>query len=306
MDERDTEAALMYYHDLTIYLYFPEALPNVVFPNPKLLLDKLSLLISISFADAVDHLKRTLGIHVHHSTHKKLKIQGIFLRNLLTESLSQGFSKEFSADDFLKLMEYLFILSPLPLTGEYFLPCVLPTTTDLESLRASFKDKVDPLILTWNEKPLPQGHFPALVVNLLSRKYSPKLNLFPPQLDRPQFRNAICLSCTSLGGAVLLVDAIYWLEIFFTGPPNECCHIYQVIKDGIDAVVDKFHYMQSLKDPEERFYCPFCKKTDHFCHLSDDKTKLTCFEKYCYINETRQLPWFSLAVKGEFIVIFFY
>ena len=305
MDERDTEAGLMYYHDLTIYLYFPKVLPNVVFLNPKPLLDKLSLLISITFTDAVDHLRRTLDIHVDLDTHEKLKTQGIFSRNILTESLSQGFSKEFSADDFLKLMEYLLILSPLSQTGEYFLPCVLPTTTDLLSLRASFNNNVDPLILTWNEKPLPQGLFPALVVNLLSRKYSPKFNLLPSRSDRPQFRNAISLSCTSLGGALLLVDAIYWLEIFFTGPPHECYRIYKVIKDCVDAVVDKFHYMQSLKDPEERFRCPFCEKTDHFCHLSDDKTKLTCFEKYSFINEARQLPWFSSEVKSKFIVMLF-
>ena len=298
MDEGDVHAALMYYHDLTIYLYFPEVLPNVVFLNPKPLLNKLSLLISISFADTVDHLKRILGIRVHHNTHEKLKIQGIFSRNLLTESLSQGFSREFSADDFLKLMEYLFILSPLPQTGEYFLPCVLPTTTDLESLRASFKDKVDPLILTWNEKPLPQGLFPALIVSLLSRNCSPKFYLSTPRSDDLQFRNAICLECRSFAGAVLLVDGIYWLELFYTGPPNKCYHIYEAVKEGIKAVVNKFHYMQSLADPEERFHCPFCKLSEHFCHLTEDKTKLICFKNYSSVHKERQLPWFTPEVKG--------
>ena len=300
MDEDDVNAALMYYHDLTIYLYFPEVLPNVVFVNPKPLLDKLSLLISISFTDAVDDLKRTLGIRVHHSTHEKLKIQGIFTRSLLTESLSQGFSKEFSADDFLKLMEYLFILSPLPQTGEYFLPCVLPTTTDLESLRASFKDKVDPLILTWNEKPLPQGLFPALIVSLLSRNCSPKFYLSTPRSDDLQFRNAICLECCSFAGAVLLVDGIYWLELLYTGPPNKCYHIYETVKEGIKAVVNKFHYMHSLEEPEERFHCPFCNQPEHFCHLNEDKTKLTCFINYSPVDRKRQLPWFTPEVKGIF------
>ena len=310
MDEGDVNAALMYYHDLTIYLYFPKVLPNVVFLNPKPLLDKLSLLISISFADAVDHLKTTLDIDVHRSTHEKLKTQGIFSQDLLTESLSQGFSKEFSADDFLNLMEYLFIISPLPQSEEYFLPCVLPTTNDLESLRKPFIKNVDPLVLTWNEKPLPQGLFPALVVNLFSRQCPPKFIL--SQTDKPQYRNAIHLACTSLGGAVLLIDAIYWLEVLYTCPQNECHRIREAIKEGISGVVDKFHYLDNLKYPEECFHCSICNTTEHLCHLNQDKLILTCCKDDItdpvHINKTRQLPWFKSVVEeeGEFLISLYY
>ena len=310
MDEVDVNAALMYYHDLTIYLYFPEVLPNVVFLNPKPLLDKLSLLISISFADAVDHLKRTLSIRVHRSTHEKLKTQGIFSQDLLTESLSQGFSEDFSPKMFLDLMEYLFILSSLPQSGEHFFPCVLPTTNDVESLREPFIKNVDPLILTWNEKPLPQGLFPAVVVNLLSRQCSPKFIL--SQADKPQYRNAIRLACTSLGGAVLLIDAIYWLEVLYTCPQNECHHIREAVKEGISAVVDKFHYLDNLKYPEECFYCSICNTTEHLCHLNQDKLILTCCKDDItdpvHINKTRQLPWFKPVVEeeGEFLILLYY
>ena len=34
MVPQDVEAALMYYHDLTIFLYFPQVLPNAVFLHP--------------------------------------------------------------------------------------------------------------------------------------------------------------------------------------------------------------------------------------------------------------------------------
>ena len=64
------------------------------------------MLIRISFADAVDHLKRTLNIHVHLDSDEKLKTRGFLSKNLLTESLSQGFLKKFSADVFLNLMEH--------------------------------------------------------------------------------------------------------------------------------------------------------------------------------------------------------
>ena len=309
MNDKDIDAALMYYHDLTIYLYFPEVLNDVVFLNPQPLLDILSRLISISYTGMCEYLI-SKGIIIPPNSHKKLKEKGIFSQDLLIacDRLSKIFSDVFSANDFLKLMEHLFILSPLPdKPGEYFLPCVLPmaTITDLENLRGSFKDKVDPLVLAWIDddepKPLPQGLFPALVVSLLSRKSSPNFKLLPPQSDKPQCRNAIRLSY-SHGGTVLLIDTICWLEVLYTGLQNKCYRIHQVIKEGINAVVDKFHYMHNLKDPEEWFHCSICNTTEHLCRLNEDKTILTCCQNDAinYIDETRQLTWLRSVVKSEY------
>ena len=303
MNHEEINAALMYYHDLTMYLYFPEVLPSIVFVEPQSLLDKLSQLISISFAEGFDCLRKMPNVSLSLDDHKTLKTKGIFSRNLFSKSLSQGFSKEFSVDDFLKLMEYLFILSPLPQSGEYFLPCVLPTTTLSESFRAPFKECVKPLVLTWNKCPLPQGLFPALIVKLLSRVHecSPTFELLTTDSGNQQYRNAIHLVCTNLGGVVLLVDGIYWLELFYSGRQTECWRIRQVVKEGIDAVVDKFHYMRSLKKPEEQFHCSICGTTEHFCHLSEDNELLTCCEtKKTYpINNIHQKPWFTHISRVE-------
>ena len=66
-------AALMYYHDLTIFLYFPKILPNIAFLYPQPLFERLSDLISISFADTVDRLEEG-GISLYNpAAHKELK-----------------------------------------------------------------------------------------------------------------------------------------------------------------------------------------------------------------------------------------
>ena len=116
----------------------------------------------------------------------------------------------------------------------------------------------------------------------------------PPKGDKPQYCNVICLSCTCLGGAVLLIDAIHWLEIFYSGPPNECYNIRQVIKEGIDAVADKFHYICSLKYPKEQLFCSICKTTD-LCYLNEKKKKVTCCNTHITDDpdKERQLPWFT-------------
>ena len=158
--------------------------------------------------------------------------------------------------------------------------------------------------MSWSEKPLPQRLFPVLVVTLLSRWYSPKFIL--SQTDKPQYCNAIRSACTSLGGIVLLIDAIYWLEVLYNCPQNECHRICGAVKEGISDVVDKFHYLDNLKYPEECFYCSICNTTEHLCHLNEDKPILTCCKDDTtdpvHINKTRQLPWFKPVdeKEGEF------
>ena len=142
MSASDVIAALNFNHDLTIFLYFPKILPNVAFLHPQPLFNKLSVLISISFANAVDFLEEE-GIPIHsYSAH------GTFKEDLLTSPnshLSQGFYPEFTPQDFLKLMTSLFIMASLPEKGKYFLPTVLATTssTDYKSIPLPFKEYVN-------------------------------------------------------------------------------------------------------------------------------------------------------------------
>ena len=87
----------------------------------------------------------------------------------------------------------IFIIAPLPEKGKFFLPCVLPTTSNLENIRSSFSKVTDALVLTWNMKPIPQGIFPALAVNLVNRKKSPKFDFIDLKHQR-NYYNIVMLS----------------------------------------------------------------------------------------------------------------
>ena len=314
MEQRDVESALMYYHDLTVFLYFPKVLPNVVFLHPQPLFDKLSELISISFADAVDHLRK-MNIVLPADSHDQLKSEGTFTRDIF-DRLSEGFTAEFTADDFLRLMEDIFIIAPLPVKGKFFIPSVLPTSDHLEDIRRPFLRNMDSLVLTWETKPLPQGVFPALVVNLLKRQVSPNFDLYRPtdiHKESRQYRNAIRLACLDLGGAILLVDAIYWLEIYYSGRPEKCPAIRSSILEGINAVVKKFQYKPILSIPQERFICSICSSpSNHLCRLDEDQVTLTCCRDVMStvaINQSRQYPWIknvgaeNIKQEGNMILI---
>ena len=306
MSAKDVQEALNYYHDLTIFLYFPQILPDVVFLHPQPLFNKLSDLISISFADAVDYLEEE-GIPVHnYAAHEELKDEGTFKEDLLTlpnSHLSQGFYPEFTPQDFLKLMTSLFIIASLPEKGKYFLPTVLPTTTSFtkyKSIPDPFKEHTDPLILSWDMKPFPQGVFPALVVNLLHRNHSPKFQLRRPLRSTPRYRNAITLHTDY--GDILLVDGISWMSLCSTDPLKRCYALSKAVHIGISEVVRKFHCMNNFNNLEEYFYCKICfdESSEHFCRLNDDRKTVTCCDNHrtACINESCQLPW--LTVKGMY------
>ena len=275
MDQKDIEASLLYYHDLTIFLYFPAVLPDVVFLHPQPLFNKLTEVISISFADAVTHLEE-MNIFLPANAHFQLKAEGIFTRKLL-DCLPDGFSPDFTADNFLKLMEDMFVIAPLPEKGNFFIPSVLSTTSCLNIIRDPFIRSINCFVFTWDTKPIPQGLFPALVVGLLKRHVTPHFNLHQPSESEIQYRNAIRLTCIGPGGAVLLVDAIYWMEVYYSGPPANCSTIKDIIFEAIGDVVKKFQYKPILSMPQEHFLCSVCSPTtDHLCRLNEDKTILTC------------------------------
>ena len=303
MRPEDIEAALMYYHDLTVFLYFPKILPNVVFLHSQPIFERLSDLISISFADTVDCLEEVCIYLYEPGVHEELKVQGTFEETLLTSPnshLSQGFSSDFTVNDFLKLMTSLFIFASLPEQGKYFIPTVLPTADVTESMKAPFIKDVDPLILSWDMKPLPRGVFPALVVNLLHYRGFPRFYLPHAAVSNEhlRYRNAITLSTDT--GYILLVDSIYWMEVYYAGPPNNCFAIRRAIHAGIHTIIGSFHYMAGIQCPDENFYCNMCSSKCHFCRIDDTKNILICrvTPQTSFVHESRQKPWFS--IKGEF------
>ena len=304
MKSDDVEAALMYYHNLTVFLYFPDILPNVVFLHSQPLFDILSDLISLSFPETVDYFKFHCikGMNIVPRVYRELKDEGCFTKDLLSLPIFNKFSHDFTVDNFLHLMTSLLIIAYLPKEEKYFIPTVLPTTPSMNygSIPSAFKQHVDPLILSWDMKPFPRGIFPALVVNLLYPENKLAFYLKRPLNSTPRYRNIITLHTNN--GDVLLVDGICWIAVYYSDPCKRCSIIRDVVHAGICEVINNFQYMANLGNIKEFFFCFSCsnKSTEHFCQLKKDKKTLVCYESSTsnVINKTRQQPWFSM--NGEF------
>ena len=282
MDPKDVKAALQYYHDLTIILYFPSVLPHVVFLHPQPLFKKLSDLISVSFTDTPVDLKKVKPGHsIPDHWHLMLKKEGKFDKKLL-ECLSQGFTKDFTPSDFLSLMESLLIIGPVE-ENQYFIPCVLETCAVdvLEKMRREFSESCDPFVLSWEGNIIPQGMYPALVVSLLKEGFRMLKRQIP-------YRNAIKLQSTDLGVNILLVDTIQWLEIHCAGPVQDACPKLRVL--AIKSVSSKFYYSSNTL---EGTLCVTCGAG--VCHPNKAGTSITCTNGDCLPRKIgeRQSCWFN-------------
>ena len=151
-------------------------------------------------------------------------------------------------------MKYIFVIAPFPEKEKFFIPSVLSTTYRLDIIRDPFIKIINCFVLTWDEMPIPQGLFPALIVGLLKWSILPKFKLYQPSECEMQYRNAICLTCAGYGGAVLLVDDVYWMEIYYFGPPVKCSTIKGVVVEAIKDVVKNFVIRRFSRGLENVFF----------------------------------------------------
>ena len=249
----DLKNALVFFSQLAIFLYIPEVLPNLVFIKTQPILDKVSGLFSLTFGDAKIIIK---GHNLPAGAQRRLKREGFFTKAVL-HSLPESFIKNiFTEEDFLKMLVHLLVAAPITDEEgdtEYFLPCVLPSEHLPDKEKKPYLKNSSAWVITWEMKPLPIGLFPALVVSLLSSRVGPKFSL-PKKIS--QLRHAIRLYCADLGGALLLEDNHYWLEVCYSGQASFCPLIRSAVLIGISQAQKQLHY--NLGPPQVGFSCTLC------------------------------------------------
>ena len=256
----ELKEALKYFNSLSMYLYVPECLPDTVFVTFQPVLNKLSTIIAVTFGNAAS----LLGVlKLKPGALQQLRDEGIFTIDLL-HCLPNGFIPIiFTAEHFVKLLSHLLVAAPVQLddgvTG-YFLPCVLQQSRLKESEKKLFVKNTNSWILTWDLQSTPVGLFIAFIVSLLNRNKEPRFTL--SRLHR-QLRNAIRLSCIDFGGALLIIDHTYWLEVCYSGSASLCPDIRQTVLGSIAHATQRLNYSANM---QVGFPCRLCQNPiEHPC-----------------------------------------
>ena len=195
-------AALQYFDNLNIFLYYPSVLPELVFSNPQILLDKVTELVHFSYslqtcsppgaAEGVRQPRQKKGkaaaffsklVHFrssHSSESPPVALEGKWLqfrdKGIVTLEMFQDerfsahyISKMFTSADLIKLLKHLLIIAQLSDT-EYFMPSLLQMTSpdELVEKPPAPSSSVVPLLVYFPAGCAQNGVFCALVVYLLS------------------------------------------------------------------------------------------------------------------------------------------
>ena len=293
MSKQEVLAALRYFHDLTVCLYFPDVLPNIVFLSPNRLFKKLTELASV-----------TLTVEDSTFPHRisdPLRQKGIFTRAIF-DIFPKGFKADvFTIDDFLKLMEHLLVICRLPDGVSYYMPSVLESIDNpIEDLVKEFFI-VNPLCLSWNES-VPVGVFPSLTQYLLG----PTSDKFKPNPQADNYRNRVSLIYTSTYDDVVMFEMPHFIGIAHTAPPSESSLILSQVYNGIHHIVRACNMKEEICHPTQHYLCRIegCPNPSkpHLCHITADNNTLVCsldHKKKMSIDKISHQSW--KGMKNYFI-----
>ena len=273
LDESALDAALIYLDELSLVFYYPEILPEVVFTNPQVLLDKISELVKVHH----DKLMRCSGEDW----------QKFFCHALVTvEFLQQKvFNKHyvsglFEPEQLAILYRKLLIFADFS-EGRFFVPSLLRmlSSQEVADQRLSLDSVVAPLVLHFPDGPPRRGIFCALVSFFTSPE-----NHFPGpwELKMPTksvtptclYRNCIQFTVPGFKTActITLIDTLLHFEVHFKlksqlVASKFCPIIRQAISSGLRKANLVLGYTNST--PSFALLCPCGEGDPHPATIGD-------------------------------------
>ena len=306
--EKEFDAALQYFDKLNLCLHYPDILPDVVFSDPQVPLDKASELVQQSYKlrEAKQGKKSQGPQEALEAKWLKFRDQGIVRPEFLKKFPKHYRDSLFTPSHLLVLFEYLLIFAPLT-SDEYFMPSLLQMLPreELDKHRV-FSSAAAPLVIHFPHGWPRSGIFCCLVVFLI--------NCCKWQVCRPSglpilvARNCIKFTLPSYPCSITLIDSFAQFEVHVNSPAKFCSEICPIIRqkifDGIDAAAATLRYNNDT--PHSAFFCAHIPKdsektTLHTATLSKDCKWCMCTEDedMFYELNDRQTVWFDTAVAAS-------
>ena len=292
MSYNNFQAAIKYLGKLNIMFYRPKILPDTVFVNAQVILDKITELVRCNHALRTGETdEKKVPSCMHGGQGFDFRDLGLINAELLEGAFPSHYRDDvFTSTDLLKLLEGLLIAGKHS-EEKYFMPSLLPDLTGKDianyRLKSSAPEKPAPLIIYYPEMWLPVGVMPSLVVYLQNK---PKWKISQKD-EKPSclYHNCIQfrLPCKK-PGSVFLIDSTKFLEIHVTAELStlkkvdlkkmdpDLLRIKKDILTGLTQVHKSLHY-ESAKT-EFGFLCSGkCgNKEPHLATLDDEKEYWTC------------------------------
>ena len=272
---QDLEAALVFFDSVCIAHYYPSILPNTVFVDAQIPLDKITELSQ--HAIFLRNARSTVSPEGTGAEWKRFRDEGIITLKFLRFFKKHYVEGTFSPEDMLLIMKYLLVIAPIPLVestthqAEFFMPSLLTSIppAELDKIRSSFTIRVSPFAIYFRSGFIRSGVFCCLVVDVIKRLGWQVL--LPSGKPICFAKNCIQLRIPKHPCTVALIDSFSYIEVYIDIPfrlRNEVCPtIRNEILNSIKLSCQVLHYNDDT--PKTGIFCPCKKSTGSKLHLAD-------------------------------------
>ena len=266
------DAALVYFDELNVIKYSPKVLPNVVFVDSQIPLDKVSELVYHSYLLRQKEADEPSSETPVMKGFKHFRDHGVVSEECLEQFPRHYVPKIFTKDDLSKLLMSLLVFAEIPPPDwvkdttsakqkYYMMLSLLPTLpeAELDRYRVSSNGVAATLLVRFPGGSRRAGVFCCFVIHLI-RHCGWDLILKPKQ---PLYRNCVSLQLlSSPPSTITLIDSNTYIEVHvdITAPvprSEYASHfpiIRQAILNGIRAACSALNYKTTK--PELAFLCP--------------------------------------------------
>ena len=270
LSKKDLNAAIDHLASFGVVHYYRHLLPNIVFVDPQILLNKISELVKHHYKLRHDpEPQTTIG-----GEWRKFTNEACITLELLRQ-FPEHYTDFFTEADFLNIMKDRLIVSHLIGKDEYFMPCLLRTleSQEIDQYRVT-TSSVAPLAIHFSCKLVPHGVFCSLVAFLRSSCSPWSLFPHPENTTEPQCLTRNCIKFQlpeGAPGSLTLMDAFSHFEVHVNTRHDICVHlcpsIWHTLLEGIQKAAETLKYPQLV--PKQAFLCKHKNTQPHLALPAD-------------------------------------
>ena len=256
-------AALHHLIEHNIFLYFPKVLPQTVFCNPQVVLDKVTELVKYhhKLLDDPDEKIPADGNLV------KFKNHGLVWVELLSKFHTCYKEGLFTPQDMLKLLVSVHAIAKVTEDGKYLMPALLSSRDASEVI--DYIHHGSSLVIRFVSGCNPSGMFCCLVAHLLSQSNvsSPWKVCTKGGTPVHLYRNFISFTRKGTQAIVTLVDMLSYIIIHVNKYPSPTC---KAIRDCIHSSIRSACSVLKYQDAqiEDAFICTGADCTSEPLHVA--------------------------------------
>ena len=299
IDEESCEEALQFFNRLNMLFYFPDILPNLVFVDPQMLLDKVTELVEESYRMSQEKKDQPLCPIQREDEEMKFRDYGQVTEKFLSKFDSHYEKPLFTPKELITLLRGLLVFADLSV-DVYFMPCLLQVKTPEVVAQYQVSGKQALTLHFPNSGPL-LGMFCSTVAYLLSSENAHPCpwQVVQDEAGTPKClnRNVIQFTIPKVTGAISLIDHFTHFEIHVHTHPKKAVQLWKVAHDAVFAGLKKAGKTLGYTNntPVPAIVCPAHPTTPHPATVEDGVW--TCSKVPLEFGDVAEgsIPWWTVC-----------